>query len=95
MAQRIASILDVKNRHTESHPNLIPAQLFKKVFILERAMRQARHNDHEILLDLIRVVMSVTPVEDRTRYLEAWRAEGNMGWARYDPAQIKEVSRRD
>jgi hypothetical protein len=87
-AKRITAIIDVQSRHYEAHPNLVPAILFKKLFLLERAMRTAYHQDLSAMVELLEVVLVVTPRKLRAEYADTWKREELDGWDCFDQAQI-------
>lgn len=88
VAKRITALVDVKMRHEQAHPNLVPATLLKKLFLLERAMESARHHDLSVMRELLNVTLIVTPQKDKVAYLQAWREDGHEGWQSYDQTQI-------
>jgi len=92
VAKRVVALVDVKARHEQAHPNLVPATLIKKLFILERAMQTAHHRDHEVMTELLEVTLTVTPEKDQQAYLDAWRLEGDVGWQSYKQNQVDQFT---
>ena len=95
LAKRITTILDVQSRHYEAHPNLDPPALFRKLFLIERAMRTAYHPDLGVMVELLEVVVVVTPLKDRGEYIDAWKREDADGWDSYDQMQIDRFFKSD
>lgn len=94
-AKRITTIIDVQRRHYEAHPNLVPAVLIKKLFLIERAMRSAYHQDLGVMVELLEVVLVVTPLKDKKEFIDTWKNEEIDGWDCFDQMQIDRFLRSD
>ena len=94
-AKRITTIIDVQGRHFEAHPNLVPAVLIKKLFLIERAMRSAYHQDLGVMVELLEVVLVLTPLKIKKEFFDTWKNEDLDGWDCFDQMQVNRFLRSD
>jgi hypothetical protein len=63
--------------------------MLRKLFLLERAMLEVGDKKSEVVTDLLKVVLLVTPMKDRRRWIKEWEDDVIIGWQKYNPEQIR------
>jgi hypothetical protein len=62
--------------------------MLRQLFLLERAMLEVGDKKLEVVTDLLKAVLLVTPMKDRTRWIKEWEEDIIIGWQKYNAEQI-------
>ena len=68
------------------------AELYRNLFLLERAMEDTHDQDHETMATIVKVVMTAWDEKWQHYYLQCWEEERGTGWSRYKQTQLNRLS---
>ena len=87
--KEFTKLIDVKTRHTNSHPNLLPSLLLKKLFLIRRAAHQTGMMECLAGVHLcIQLALAVMGSLEAKKYLEEWNKAGDIGWGKFEEADL-------